>query len=184
VVPHAEPGGADLIKARTQDSKRRRWRRNGGFAKAGAGRVMPGLAVLLLIGAPTVAHAELKLCNMTQSRVGIAVGYRDEKAKQWVTEGWWNVLSHGCETLLRQKLDGQFYYIYAVDYDRGGAWEGKDPRFTMCIADKSFTITGLADCAGRGYKQARFLEVDTGQADNFTIRLTEPAAPVAAAGSP
>jgi uncharacterized membrane protein len=118
---------------------------------------------------------------MTQSRIGVAVGYRDEQAQQWVTEGWWNVLSHACETLLRQKLSGKYYYLYAIDYDRGGAWEGKDPRYAMCLSDKSFTITGLADCGKRGYKAAQFLEVDTGQAASFTIRLTEPTSPVSPA---
>jgi uncharacterized membrane protein len=131
----------------------------------------------LLIGM-TAAHADLKLCNNTQSRVGIAIGYRG--ADGWVTEGWWNVLSRQCETLIGGQLQGQFYYVYAIDYDRGGAWEGKDAKNTMCIADKTFTIKGLEDCAGRGYKAARFLEVDTGEANSYTIKLVEPSSTGAA----
>ena len=38
------------------------------------------------------------------------------------TEGWWNVSSRSCETLLRGALVARYYYIYAVDYDRGGEW--------------------------------------------------------------
>src|SRR6478736_4829487 len=40
----------------------------------------------------------LRLCNKTASRVGVAVGYKEEG--QWVTEGWWNVGSGSCETLM------------------------------------------------------------------------------------
>ena len=50
-------------------------------------------------------------------------------------EGWWNVAARGCETLLRGELAARFYYIYAVDYDRGGEWSG---QAFMCTRDKEF----------------------------------------------
>src|SRR5262245_49103817 len=56
----------------------------------------------------------LRLCNKTASRVGVAVGYKDEG--QWVTEGWWNVTAGSCETLMPGPLVSRFYYVYAVDY--------------------------------------------------------------------
>jgi uncharacterized membrane protein len=145
-----------------------------------AGLAIPLLAALLATVTP--AHAELKLCNMTPSRIGVALGYRTAASNGWVTEGWWNILSQGCETLLPGTLETQYYYVYAIDYDRGGGWEG-DGKYSMCIADKSFTITrkGLAECTRDGYKTARFLEIDTGQSNTFTIRLTEPAPLEAAA---
>ena len=31
----------------------------------------------------------LRLCNKTASRVGIAIGYKEDR--RWTTEGWWNV---------------------------------------------------------------------------------------------
>ena len=68
--------------------------------------------------AATPAQADLKLCNTTASRVGVAIGYKD--AEGWATEGWWNIASHTCETLLKGVLIGRFYYIHAIDYDRGG----------------------------------------------------------------
>ena len=81
------------------------------------------LASAAAIGfAPAPAHADLKLCNTTSSRVGVAIGYKD--AEGWATEGWWNIASHTCETLLKGVLIGRFYYIHAVDYDRGGEWAG------------------------------------------------------------
>ena len=79
------------------------------------------LAVMCLWSNP--AAADFRLCNNTSSRVGIALGYKD--AEGWTTEGWWNVSSRSCETLLRGTLVARFYYIYALDYDRGGEWAGQ-----------------------------------------------------------
>src|SRR5262245_16192145 len=76
------------------------------------------------------AAAGFLLCNNTPSRVGIALGYKD--ADGWTTEGWWNVSSRSCETLLRGNLVARFYYIYALDYDRGGEWSG---QAFMCSRD-------------------------------------------------
>src|SRR5688572_28620444 len=79
------------------------------------------VALAALWAAP--AHADFRLCNNTGSRVGIALGYKD--AEGWTTEGWWNVSSKSCETLLRGTLVARFYYFYAIDYDRGGEWSGQ-----------------------------------------------------------
>ena len=81
----------------------------------------PRRALCLLVSAmsigfaPAPAHADLKLCNTTSSRVGVAIGYRDVEG--WASEGWWNVASHTCETLLKGVLIARFYYIHAIDYD-------------------------------------------------------------------
>ncbi len=72
------------------------------------------LPLLALLGAGP-ARADLRMCNMTGSRIGIALGYRDSGG--WVTEGWWNLSAKGCETLLKGALAARFYYVFAVDYD-------------------------------------------------------------------
>ncbi len=129
-----------------------------------------GLA--LLISSTTAvpqALADLKLCNATASRVGVAIGYKDKDG--WTTEGWWNVPSHTCETLLKGNLVARYYYIHAIDYDRGGEWSGKA---YMCTADKAFTIRGVLDCAKRGYRRSGFFEVDTVKENNWTVRLVDP----------
>ena len=66
--------------------------------------------------------SDLRLCNTTNSRVGVAVGYHD--AEGWATEGWWNVAAHTCETILKGKLNSRYYYMHAIDYDKGGEWGG------------------------------------------------------------
>src|SRR3712207_3048488 len=135
--------------------------------------------VSLLIGSMALgagpALADLRMCNMTTSRIGIALGYRDGQG--WVTEGWWNLAARGCETLLKGPLAGRFYYVYATDYDRGGEWSG---RALMCTRDREFTIRGVEDCLARGFDRNGFFEVDTGEQKSWTIQLTDPNRPGAA----
>src|ERR1700743_3092943 len=75
------------------------------------------VALVALCSWSAPAAADFRLCNNTSSRVGIALGYKDNEG--WVTEGWWNVSARSCETLLRGTLVARYYYISAVDYDRG-----------------------------------------------------------------
>jgi len=126
------------------------------------------IACAALCGLASPARADFRLCNNTASRVGIALGYKD--AEGWTTEGWWNVSAHSCETLLRGTLVARYYYIYAVDYDRGGEWSG---QAFMCSRDKEFTIRGTEDCLARGYDRTGFFEVDTGEQRAWTVQLTE-----------
>lgn len=132
-------------------------------------RPLPLAAALLLAMAVLPAHADLKLCNATTSRVGVSIGYQDRQG--WATEGWWNIASQSCETLLKGAVPSRFIYVHAVDYDRGGEWAG---TYFMCTADKSFAIRGVQDCPKRGYKRTGFFEVDTGEAQEWTVRLTDP----------
>ena len=114
------------------------------------------------------AAADFRLCNNTSSRVGIALGYKD--AEGWTTEGWWNVSSRTCETLLKGALVARYYYIYALDYDRGGEWSG---QAFMCSRDKEFTIRGTENCLARGFDRTGFFEVDTGDQRAWTVQLTD-----------
>jgi len=129
----------------------------------------------LLLGAMALAAlagpaaADLKVCNTTTGRVGVVVGYQDGSG--WTTEGWWTIPAESCETLLKGRLPSRFYYVHAVDYDRGGEWVGPT---TMCIADKAFTIRGNTDCEPRGHRTVGFMEVDTNDARDWTIRLSDP----------
>jgi uncharacterized membrane protein len=116
------------------------------------------------------ARADFRLCNNTSSRIGIAIGYKENEA--WSTEGWWNLAARSCETILRGTLVARFYYIYALDYDRGGEWSG---QAYMCTKEKEFTIRGTEDCLARGFDRTGFFEVDTGEQPSWTVQLTESA---------
>ena len=127
-----------------------------------------GFALAWMLPLTTPAAADFRLCNNTGSRVGIALGYKD--ADGWTTEGWWNLSARSCETLVKGQLVARFYYVHAVDYDRGGEWSGKA---FMCTRDKEFTIRGIEDCLARGFDRTGFFEVDTGEQRSWTVQLTE-----------
>src|SRR3984957_3919880 len=133
-----------------------------------ASGLIPALAFAALFLWNGSAAADFRLCNNTSCQVGIALGYKD--AEGWTTEGRWNVSSRSCETLLRETLLARYYYIYALDYDRGGEWSG---QAFMCSRDKEFTIKGADNCLARGFDRTGFFEVDTGEQRAWTVQLTE-----------
>ncbi len=97
------------------------------------------------------------MCNNTNNRVSVALGYTN--GQNWVSEGWWNLKSLDCVTLLRGALAAEYYYLYAMD-ERGGEWKGK---VFMCTSDREFKIDGKQDCFVRGFNRTGFFEVDTGK---------------------
>ncbi len=133
---------------------------------------LPALAVLVAAAAlfwtAGTARAELRLCNKTPVQVGIAIGYKDQQ--DWVSEGWWNVDAESCQVVVDGPLPSRFYYLYALDYEEGGAWGG---TAFMCTHDKEFTIEGTSDCVARGFERRGFVEVDTGDKLSWTVQLTE-----------
>lgn len=119
------------------------------------------------------ARADLRLCNKTESKISVAIGYKGEQG--WRTEGWWNFTqgedANTCEVLLEGPLRSRFYYVYAIDITKGGEWGGEAK---LCTFLKEFTIDGIKDCIPRGYEQTGFFEVDTGKQETWTIQLTDP----------
>lgn len=114
------------------------------------------------------AKADLRVCNTTSTRVGVAIGYQDNTT--WVTEGWFNLRAGACETILKGKLNSRYYYVFAQDYDRGGEWSGSN---YLCTRDQEFAIRGPQDCYARGYERAGFMEIDTGEQADWTVELGE-----------
>jgi uncharacterized membrane protein len=137
---------------------------------AAGAALLSTLVVLILASSTRPAAADFRLCNNTAGRIGIAIGYKD--ADGWTTEGWWNLPARTCETILKGNLVARYYYVYAIDYDRGGEWMG---QAYMCTRDKEFTIRGIGDCLARGYDRTGFFEVDTGEQRAWTAQLTESA---------
>lgn len=134
-------------------------------------RLLGAATMLLAVTyAAAPAYADLKLCNTTGSRIGVSIGYQDP-ATGWTTEGWWTIPARTCETLYKGPLTSRYFFVHAIDYDRGGEWSGKS---VMCTTDKSFTIRGERDCQGRGYKSTGFFQVDVQDAKDWTIQLTDP----------
>jgi uncharacterized membrane protein len=129
--------------------------------------LLAGLALAWLLQAAPAA-ADLRICNMTTSRVGVAVGYRDQQG--WLTEGWFNLKANGCEAVLKGDLNHRYYYIHAIDYDRGGDWSGAS---YMCTREREFTVRNFENCLARGFERTGFFEIDTGEQKNWMVQLTD-----------
>ena len=114
------------------------------------------------------ALADFRVCNGTQSLVGVAIGYRASEG--WVSEGWWQVAPTSCETLIEGKIESRFYYIYAEDAAGGGRWGGD---VNMCVSDTEFKIVGVQDCFARGFQRMGFKEYDTGRQGSWMVQLTD-----------
>jgi len=142
------------------------------WIKSSTNKLLGPLLFLMALSTGTLysgtAEAGFRLCNNTQSLVGVSIGYRTSKG--WVTEGWWRVPANSCASLIEGQLTSRFFYVYAEDADQGGQWRG--PVF-MCTSDKEFKIDGIEDCFARGYERTGFFEVDTGEQGNWMVRLTE-----------
>ncbi len=123
--------------------------------KLAFGRTLLGVATIMLPAAP--ALADFHLCNKTESRIGVAIGYQDAE-RGWVTEGWWNLPARSCETMLKGAPAARSYYLHAIDYDRGGEWAGQT---FMCTREREFTILGADNCLTRGFDRTGFYEVET-----------------------
>lgn len=118
--------------------------------------------------AATSAKADFRVCNGTQSLVGVAIGYRAEAG--WTTEGWWRIPATTCKSIIEGPLSSRYYYLYAEDAEGSGRWAGP---VDLCIAENEFKITDVKDCFARGYQKMGFREYDTGEQGSWMVQLTE-----------
>jgi uncharacterized membrane protein len=141
-----------------------RWLRNGMAACVAA----LGLSILAAPLTADAAKADFRVCNGTQSLVGVAIGYRAEAG--WTTEGWWRIPATTCKSIIEGPLSSRYYYLYAEDADGNGRWAGS---INLCIAENEFKIAGVKDCFQRGYQRMGFREYDTGEQASWMVQLTE-----------
>ena len=120
----------------------------------------------LVVAAP--ARADFKVCNKTQHTAMVAIGYLRDGT--WSSAGWWRVKAQGCTLLLRGTLKSRYFYLRGIHIGVEGNWDGN--RY-FCVAAKNFTIKGRKDCVKRGYSEAGFFEVDTGQELTWVQNLSD-----------
>lgn len=128
-----------------------------------------GLAMGALAASGGGADASLRLCNQSFDVLNIAVA---EPARvpagddAFVTRGWWRVAPNQCATLIRESLQSRYFYVFAADVFGKEALSGSIP---LCVSPRRFVIETQGDCLLRGYLDARFIEVDTQEQDNWTV---------------
>ena len=130
--------------------------------------VLVSLFALLMPLAAAPAYAKFSVCNKTDHPFLIAIGRKHKGA--WVSQGWWRVEPKACQDILRGALRARYYYLRGVHIGVDGAWDGN--RF-FCVARDNFTIKGRDSCAKRGYGQAGFFEIDTGNFTDWSMSLSD-----------
>ncbi|XCE19330.1 DUF1036 domain-containing protein [Candidatus Liberibacter asiaticus] len=124
-----------------------------------------------MIFCSNVSFAGFRVCNGTKNLIGVAVGYPAVKGG-WMTEGWWQIPGNTCETVVKGALHSRYYYLYAEGVSHSEHWAG---NVQMCVGQDEFNIVDIKNCYTRGYLRVGFTEYDTGQHENWTVQLTEPA---------
>jgi uncharacterized membrane protein len=117
------------------------------------------------------AQAAFKVCNQSVTLYNVAIGAEiDDK---FTTEGWWTLPASTCVTPIKEDLDVlklRYVYIYATTATGDSAFEG---NWDMCVDTKRFKIEKVQDqpwdCWVRGFVQAKFKEIDTGNASSWTV---------------
>jgi uncharacterized membrane protein len=117
------------------------------------------------------AQAAFKVCNQSVTLYNVAIGAQiDDKFR---TEGWWTLPASTCVTPIKEDLDVlklRYVYIYATTATGDSAFEG---NWDMCVDTKRFEIEKVQDqpwdCWVRGFVQAKFKEIDTGNASSWTV---------------
>lgn len=127
------------------------------------------LAIAALGASGRAVQADFVACNRSFDVVNIAVGRK--VGDSFETEGWWTVGTNQCATLIKEDLPARYIYVYAQDIFGRPVVDGDVP---MCVATRKFTIQGIEGCWSRGLVSAEFVEIDTGEADRWTIFLEAP----------
>lgn len=113
------------------------------------------------------AHAGLTICNQTEEKRSIAIGYKGGDG--WMSEGWWIAEPDQCVEVVSGELKQRYYYYRAITPK--GSFKGAGYKF--CTQKKSFTIHGDQDCEQRGHRREEFAKVDTGKTSkSFKLTLT------------
>jgi len=139
-------------------------------------RAALGLVALIVALTGQRAEAGFRVCNQSDLRMSVALGYID-RARGWVAQGWWVIDAAQCTDLVTNDLSNRYYYLYAESTADGGktTWSGKVP---FCIQKQKFLLfqaeygkNTLADCAKAGLELANFDVVDVGQSKNHTLNF-------------
>jgi uncharacterized membrane protein len=140
-------------------------------------RAVLGLTALMVAFSAQRADAGFRVCNQSDVRISVALGYLD-KPRGWVAEGWWVIDVGQCSTLYRADLDNRYYYVFAKSTADGGktTWSGKipyciQPLEKFVLVQAQYGKRSQDDCAKAGLGAVNFDVVDTGKEKNHTLNL-------------
>jgi uncharacterized membrane protein len=139
-------------------------------------RGVQGAAVLAIaLGSAAPCFADLTLCNKSDAKLHISVGYK-KGDDGWISQGWWNLEASQCRTIV-QGMPARFYYIFAFD-ERGRSWDAdpQQPGGWFCISPEKYALRNrdyedgnkAIHCEKDNLKAKQFKLLDTGNKIHFT----------------
>jgi uncharacterized membrane protein len=122
---------------------------------------------LVLLFAPAIAAAELKLCNDHSETVYAAIAFNN--GENWLSQGWWTLEAGECDVAISEPLKNKYYYYFAQTQDRVLT----SGQYAFCVENEVFDILGGHDsCAFIGYLSEQFEEIDIGDASSHRISIS------------
>lgn len=131
-----------------------------------AGAIMFSAFAILCGGGS--AHAEFAVCNQTLDIANVAIAESSTGALK--SSGWWVIAPNRCANVVEGVLKSRYVYVHAVD-GRGRAL--LDGKSMFCTDLKQFAIEGQDKCWLRGFTSGTFTEIDTKDAQSWTLFLGE-----------
>jgi uncharacterized membrane protein len=128
-----------------------------------------------LAGYATPAYAQFRVCNQSINLFNVAVGRRVDGV--FKIEGWWTVPANVCITPIKDDLKDKYIYLHVLSITGEDLLPGNR---TMCIKPGKFIYihdgSATFECWARGYQQAKFTEIYTGErATSWTVFVKQPA---------
>jgi uncharacterized membrane protein len=150
-------------------------------------RLLPTIALGLCLS-PASAGAQLRVCNDTGIEIYVVLAAPSDSTdgSGWISRGWFVFGPYECGDLVAE-LRYRHYYLYAEETrfrasvrlgDRE-VWGHSNDRpliygeYPFCISPSdAFEVADRADCEGRGYRSAGFMEVDVGDHGLFIVTVS------------
>lgn len=117
---------------------------------------------------PCAARAEFAVCNQTLDIANVAIA--ESSSGTLKSSGWWVIAPNRCANVVEGVLKSRYVYVHAVDGRGRTLLDGSNE---LCADLKQFVIDGQENCWLRGLTSAKFSEVDTKDAQSWTLFLRE-----------
>jgi len=126
------------------------------------------------------AMAGFKICNHSDGKVSVAIGYKGGDYG-WTSEGWWTIEPGDCKAIMNGDLTNRYYYLYATG-SKGGIWQAKKgqeggffciKRSRFVLQNRNFLSGSKLDCGANNLESKQFFIVDTKGAPNHVHNLRD-----------
>lgn len=149
-----------------------------------------GVVVNLFSGQSALAW--FQICNNSSENVKVAFAYLETpdsrnycdifgscypiRGQTWMTQGWTYLSNGQCQQVYPHELRkrNSHYYVYAESTDGMYSWAGNN-SFCVAPTKERFTLAAADQRCNeeKGAQWRDFKEVYTGNARNFTFRITD-----------